>query len=162
MSSTHPDDDATLTTSHPPRKRTSDEMISTTTTNDDDNNDNNLHDLHDQPGPSSSRRKRPATEQARSKSERIPADQPGPPTEPPTSHAPDQDYGAHYTILLQALEVAVRKGANRWTAKDLKAAYPHLSKNKQGLEVDREKSFQDVWERSAREMREKMLVSRSI
>lgn len=26
-----------------------------------------------------------------------------------------QDYGAHYRVLLQALEVAVRKGANRWT-----------------------------------------------
>jgi hypothetical protein len=25
------------------------------------------------------------------------------------------DYGAHHRVLLQALEVAVRKGANRWT-----------------------------------------------
>jgi hypothetical protein len=29
--------------------------------------------------------------------------------------AGEEDYGAHYKVLLQALEVAVRKGANRWT-----------------------------------------------
>ncbi len=33
-----------------------------------------------------------------------------------TTTAPsDHDYGKHYDMLLQALEVAVRKGANKWT-----------------------------------------------
>lgn len=37
----------------------------------------------------------------------------------PTAAAPDsdktEDYGRHHRVLLQALEVAVRKGANKWT-----------------------------------------------
>jgi hypothetical protein len=34
---------------------------------------------------------------------------------PPAATTSNEDYGRHHRVLLQALEVAVRKGANKWT-----------------------------------------------
>lgn len=33
----------------------------------------------------------------------------------PTASADEEGYGRNYELLMQALEVAVRKGANKWT-----------------------------------------------
>lgn len=68
-----------------------------------------------------------------------------------TTTAPsDHDYGKHYDMLLQALEVAVRKGANKWTAKDLQQSFPLLSSA-------HPQAFQDIWQLAARSLRENML-----
>lgn len=71
------------------------------------------------------------------------------------SEGADTDYGKHYGLLLQALEVAVRKGANKWTAKDFKQCFPTIS----GATPERAQIFDAIWERTAAFMRETMLVS---
>lgn len=65
----------------------------------------------------------------------------------------DTDFGKHYGLLLQALEVAVRKGANKWTAKDFKQCFPTISASPERAQI-----FDAIWERTAALMRETMLV----
>ncbi|KAK4685869.1 hypothetical protein P7C73_g4271, partial [Tremellales sp. Uapishka_1] len=42
---------------------------------------------------------------------------------------PEADYGRHYSELLKVIEVAARKGVNKWTAQDLKDCLPILAQH---------------------------------
>ncbi|KAJ9099828.1 hypothetical protein QFC21_003828 [Naganishia friedmannii] len=63
----------------------------------------------------------------------------GPPPTTTTSSIEGESYGRNYELLMQALEVAVRKGANKWTSEE------------------RSRVFDEIWARTAANMREMVL-----
>ncbi|KAJ9108293.1 hypothetical protein QFC20_003453 [Naganishia adeliensis] len=70
-----------------------------------------------------------------------------------TNMAEEESYGRNYELLMQALEVAVRKGANKWTAKDFKGCFPTISSSSE----ERSRVFDEIWARTAANMREMVM-----
>jgi hypothetical protein len=89
-----------------------------------------------------------------------------------------KDYGKHHRLLLQALEVAVRKGANKWTWVHLLAGEPRNIPTWRGLILTKlllysandlkqcfptissahPQAFDEIWAKAANALRDNMLV----